>query len=507
MIKSSRQYHDHTSYERDRMAPHYLDWQNQPSVFKDYPGITPLSMPSNLSLPEEKLSDLLKLEQVDDKGKEMDMEALSLILRLAHTLTAKAGSAGGDYYFRSVASAGALYPTELYIASHSVRGLNDGLYHFAIHRHCLYPIRTQDVSSHVVRFSQTPDNRVPHLTFFLTAIFFRSAWKYRARSYRYHLLDTGHLVENLVLALRALGRPAHLSYEFDDGSVNHLLGLDETKEVCLAVVHVPGHNTMVDAPMEEVAELPEEMRSASQVATKEMDYPAVREFHQVSASLMPEAGLESEMPQALGVVFERWTMAPLPSTWPEIMNYSEALYKRRSRRNFVKEPLSEGHVGALLDSICAEDSAISAGGAEYPRSLAIGFLAGKNMEDMEPGFYLLDTKKASVGLVASGDFMESMARICLDQEWLANAAAHFLFLTNLDLMDRTWGARGYRYAMLSAGRMGQRLYMAASAMGMGCCGIGALYDGEAAELLGLNEASRLLYLVAVGPVKSKIGAT
>jgi SagB-type dehydrogenase family enzyme len=126
---------------------------------------------------------------------------------------------------------------------------------------------------------------------------------------------------------------------------------------------------------------------------------------------------------------------------------------------------------------------------------------------MEPGFYLLDTTKASLGLVTSGDFMESMAHICLDQQWLANAATHFLFITNLELMDRTWGARGYRYAMLAAGRMGQRLYLAATAMGMGCCGIGALYDGEAAEQLGLNEASRLLYLVAVGPIKSKIVAT
>jgi nitroreductase len=58
--------------------------------------------------------------------------------------------------------------------------------------------------------------------------------------------------------------------------------------------------------------------------------------------------------------------------------------------------------------------------------------------------------------------------------------------------------------MLTAGRMGQRLYMAATAMGMECCGIGAFYDGEAAELLGLNEGSRLLYLVSVGLVKSKI---
>jgi SagB-type dehydrogenase family enzyme len=461
-------------------------------------------LPSDLSLPEEKLSTLLKSGKVGEMVGEMDVEALSLILRLAHTLTAKARSAGGDYYFRSVASAGALYPTELYVATHSIRGLDDGLYHFAIHRHCLYPIHSQDISSHVVRFTQTPENRVPHLTFFLTAIFFRSAWKYRDRSYRYHLLDTGHLVENLVQALKTLRLPYELCYEFDDGSVNQLLGLDKTKEACMAVVHVLRNDTSFDAHMEEITQLPREMRGASQVAAKEVDYPAVREFHQASASPIPEAGPAPEMGHELGVVPETWTRAPVPSVWPEIMNYSEALYKRRSRRNFVKEPLSEDHVGALLDSICAENLAISAGGEEYPRTLAIGFLAG-DVEGMEPGFYLLDTTEASVGLVTSGDFIQSMAHICLDQQWLTNAAAHFLFLTNLDLVDRTWGARGYRYAMLTAGRMGQRLYMVATAMGLGCCGIGALYDGEAAELLGLNEASKLLYLVAVGPLKSNGG--
>ena len=41
----------------------------------------------------------------------------------------------------------------------------------------------------------------------------------------------------------------------------------------------------------------------------------------------------------------------------------------------------------------------------------------------------------------------------------------------------------------------------ATALDLGCCGIGALYDGEARELLGLNEESALLYLVATGPVK------
>jgi nitroreductase len=52
--------------------------------------------------------------------------------------------------------------------------------------------------------------------------------------------------------------------------------------------------------------------------------------------------------------------------------------------------------------------------------------------------------------------------------------------------------------MLNAGRLGQGLYLAATAMGLGCCGVGAFYDGEAAELLGLGAEGSLLYLVALG---------
>jgi nitroreductase len=58
--------------------------------------------------------------------------------------------------------------------------------------------------------------------------------------------------------------------------------------------------------------------------------------------------------------------------------------------------------------------------------------------------------------------------------------------------------------MLTAGLMGERLYLAASALGLGCCGIGAFYDGEASRLLGINESSRVLYVVSLGILKSML---
>jgi len=498
MIKTSFQYHHHTSYDRHKMTGHYLDWQNQPVVYKDYPGIDPVLLPQDLRIQEKKLSLLLRDMERDRMAHGIDMEKLSVILRLTYSFTAKTSHSGGDLYYRSAASAGALYPTEIYVATKGVHGLKNGLHHFAIHHHGLYTIRTLDLSSHIVSITKTSDNRTPILTFFLTAILFRSAWKYRDRSYRYHLLDTGHVAENLTLALRALQLRFNLSYDFDDDKVNHLLGLNGDKEIALAVAHVFGTDNISSPKAEDVDRLTEDMRNASRVAKNETDYPVIQEIHWASSEIYSNKDYKSSMIHKLGVIPNSWEKILPPDPWPEVMTYPESVFNRRSRRNFVKQVIPRPYIMALLDSLCFIEN------TDYNQTISIGFLAS-HIEDLVSGFYLLDTAMNSIGLVAPGSFMDKMAHICLDQAWLKNSAAHFLFLTNFDVLDRTWGGRGYRYAMMTAGRLGERLYIAATAMGLGCCGIGAFYDPEVVELLGLKNASRLLYLVAVGPVKTTIG--
>jgi hypothetical protein len=219
----------------------------------------------------------------------------------------------------------------------------------------------------------------------------------------------------------------------------------------------------------------------------------VREIHHAGIPVV-SSKTRTEMIHELGLSPKIWTPIETPSSWPEITDYPDAVFRRRSRRNFVKKAMSKEAMNALLDGVCQSE------GSPDDQGVAVGFLVGQ-VEDMRPGFYLLDRRKKSYALVSFAELMARSTSICLDQEWLANTGIHFLFLTNLDVLDKQWGPRGYRYAMLTAGRFGERLYVAAEAMGMGCCGIGALYDGEATEMLGLNQNSRLLYLVAVGNVK------
>ena len=88
-------------------------------------------------------------------------------------------------------------------------------------------------------------------------------------------------------------------------------------------------------------------------------------------------------------------------------------------------------------------------------------------------------------------------RAC-DFNW---AALNFLFMTNLAGLEKEFGPRGYRYLLLQSGRIAQRIYLSATGLDLGCCGVGALYDEEAQNLFGLNKESALFYVVSAGPIK------
>lgn len=469
------------------MAGHGLDWESQPGVFKEYYGVKPISLPEPGPFPEKSLSDVVRQGEKDAEGLSLDMKGLSTLLFLTYSLTGKARAGEGFFYFRSVPSAGALYPTELYLVSNGVAELHDGLYHFSIARHGLHLLQEGSF--------QEITGPGPSLTFFLSAIFFRSCWKYRNRGYRYCLLDTGHLLQNLVLAAGSMGMGISCSADFPDEEVNRFLGIDHEREVCLAVARVPGGKESLVKVVPSGGTLLQSFPDASRVAPRETVYPAAVDAHKAGTALRGE-GKDPfpAMLHRLGPSPDRWEPLKPVGPWPEVVGYKDAVLSRRSRRNFIGKPMAEAPVHALIDSLVR-------GASENGRQFVGTGILVNNAEGLDTGYYLLDLEKGGLGMVKKGSFVETMAHICLDQAWLANSALHFLFMADLGSLEERFGPRGYRYAMLEAGRMGELLYLAASSMGIGCCGIGAFYDEEARQLLELAENARLLYLAALGPVK------
>ncbi|MBI5569943.1 MAG: SagB/ThcOx family dehydrogenase [Desulfomonile tiedjei] len=505
MKLTAKEYHLRTSYDRRLMSGHVLDWASQPKVFKTYPGLKTVPLPPVTEWGKAPLSQVLQEPIPARPETEIDRERLARILRLAEALTAKSRIGGADFYFRSVASAGALYPFELYVGTSNVPELEDALYHYTLSLDALTVLRQGNILADLAQGIDLDMTAPPVLVFFLTSIFFRSSWKYRERSYRYDLLDTGHLAEGLALALKESGTPFRLQYDFDDRKVNELLGLDEIREVCLAVAFAFGNNSPSSADALHLGEPAEGLSASSRVAAREIDHPTVREIHAASSALTPSApSLPDMMDNLVPERGEARTIAP-PARWPEEMSYVEAVSRRRSMRNFMSRELDADRFAALVRMLCAGPTDAANAQPLAGTTIAVGILVG-NVEGVDPGFYLIDPELCAIHLVRGSSLTGEMARVCLEQEWLRNSAVEFLFLSNLGLLDRVWGPRGYRHALLSAGRLGQRIYLAATSMRLGCCGIGAYYDNEAAALLRLTEEARLLYLVAVGPVRKWTGA-
>jgi SagB-type dehydrogenase family enzyme len=513
-------YHQITSYERRAMEPHALDWRNQPAVYKGYEGIKTFGLADVDSLCAKSLDTVYRSGDQDTFKNNLNPTDLSKILFLAGGLTGRQRQAGQDFYYRSAPSAGALYPNEIYMAWWAGAGLESGIYHFGVHNRRLSLLRPGNFQ-HILQSAIGDASPDLAAVFMITGIFFRSAWKYRKRAYRYVLLDAGHLMENLRLALNAAEISSALAYDMDDAAIDGLLGVDTQREGILGCVKVYGKGSEKDdAGPEMVDDLPESIRAASRVSAAEIVYPEIAGMHGAGRALRGDASFkvfgssgepsfgfsmvmpESWLPLGLELMHSRDdSHADSGADAVPVMDYAEAVVRRRSRRNFVDRPMGRIELFYMLDLLCrAVDKSVSGLEQAYASSVVTGFLAG-NVDGVESGFYLLDPDRRRFGRVATGAMTPQMSRVCLDQEWLARAAVHFLFMSRLPDLDARWGARGYRYAMMTAGRLGQVVYLGATAMGLGCCGIGALYDHEARNLLGLNPESALLYLVAAGPVK------
>ncbi len=165
-----------------------------------------------------------------------DPAALSLE-RLAALLAAAYRSAGGR---RPVPSGGALYPLELYVVALAVERSDSATYHYDPFRHRLEhigPASRADVGAALVD-PALAENAAALLV--VTAMFWRSRFKYGLRGYRFALLEAGHAVQNAVLAATALHVPALPLGGFYDRRVDELVGADGLDEATVYALLLGG---------------------------------------------------------------------------------------------------------------------------------------------------------------------------------------------------------------------------------------------------------------------------
>lgn len=140
-------------------------------------------------------------------------------------------------------------------------------------------------------------------------------------------------------------------------------------------------------------------------------------------------------------------------------------------------------------------TAPSAGG-KHPATVLV---AVNRVTGLEPGVYRYEPRGHGLELLASGAFGDDLQRACLGQDMLSTAAAVFAWSVAPDQATQKYGERGHRYVLLDLGHACQNLYLAATALGLGCCAIGAYRDEQVNSVFSVGGISaRVLYMATVG---------
>jgi len=215
------------------------NWGQFPDLYKSYPGSARIVLPE-ARLDEGRptartIADRRSTRAYSDQP--LKLEELSHVLFLMTGISAdRWGNAR-----RTAPSSGALYPIETYVVVHNVDGVERGVYHYAIRDHALEQVRAGDFREQVV------DQGIEQgflgecgAVVFLTQILQRMRPKYQDRSYRYGLLEAGHIGENGYLAAVSLGLGACGVGAFMDDQINGMIGVDGVEEAAVYMLAV-GH--------------------------------------------------------------------------------------------------------------------------------------------------------------------------------------------------------------------------------------------------------------------------
>ena len=215
------------------------NWGQFPELYKSYPGAT------RVSLPQPRLEGGAMAAKAiagrrstrDYSSTPMTKSELSRVLFLTTGISSdRWGNAR-----RTAPSSGALYPIETYAVVHNVEGLETGVYHYALREHALELVRPGDFRAQVVEQGIGQEFLGEcGAVLFLTQILQRMRPKYQDRSYRYGLLEAGHIGENGYLAATSMGLGACGIGAFMDDAINEVLGVDGVEEAAVYMLAV-GH--------------------------------------------------------------------------------------------------------------------------------------------------------------------------------------------------------------------------------------------------------------------------
>ena len=204
---------------------------------------------------------------------------------------------------------------------------------------------------------------------------------------------------------------------------------------------------------------------------------------------------------------EAKTRLPIrPQKAPPGADLWETLKRRRSLRQYQERYLTQEELAALVwatqgVTLASQNYLLRtapSAGALYPVET---YLAVHKVEEMEPGIWHLNLPDFCLELLKEMDTRQALVQACLGQRFMGEASVNFIWTGILNRAMWKYRERAIRYICMDAGHICQNLMLAATALNLGCCPVGAFFDGEVENLVGVDGHEEVaLYLAAVGPL-------
>jgi SagB-type dehydrogenase family enzyme len=192
---------------------------------------------------------------------------------------------------------------------------------------------------------------------------------------------------------------------------------------------------------------------------------------------------------------------PLPiPIYESSTSVEEALYQRRSIREYKDEPLTLKEVSQLLWAAqgithpSGKRTAPSAG-ALYP--LEVYLLAGE-VDELPAGIYKYLPHDHALTLIASGDHRQDVFAASLGQEMILEAPASIIISAIYERTSIKYGQRAERYVHMEVGSVAENIYLQAESLGIGTVFIGAFSDDQVKGVLNLPSQEQPLAIFPVG---------
>ena len=183
----------------------------QPPLVKPYDPngeIVDLPAPEKCSLKHDSLTRAFNERKSQRLYKKASVSLEELSYLLYNTQGIRDYRPGKTATLRTVPSAGARHPFETYLACMNVEGLKRAVYRYLPETHQLLLVREYgDDMEEIVGHTALKQIFVGNcaVTFFWSAVMYRSEWRYPTHAQKVVLIDVGHVCQNLYLACEAIG--------------------------------------------------------------------------------------------------------------------------------------------------------------------------------------------------------------------------------------------------------------------------------------------------------------